>query len=350
MSVEQLNNAATDTAAGVIANDAAISEDAELEALFDQVQRDNGAARDDGGKFASADGGEDEEVSLEGEDKGEAGDEDAAGSTLAAPAAVPLPANWNGMDADWAKIPPDVQAKIAARDTDIHKRMTDQGRQITAFQPIAAVVARNKDLLAGKTLPDGKPFTAPLAVEALLNAQRRLEANPVAGIIDIAERFGITKQLFAVLTGQAPIPADRQPASPSAADVERIVKDALSETAQVAAVNEELNRLSKDKPLYSEIAEDDMVHSIHKARARLGEAASKEAIFDLAYDIAIHADPDLRAKAANLKKAAAKDPKRTDDARRANAVNVTSNSSGKTRQLTEDEQLARAYDAAQSKG
>lgn len=350
MSVEELNNAAIDTNQAPNLAEMAASEDAELEALFDQVQRDNGAARDDGGKFAAADGGEgDDEISLEGEGKGEAGDDDAAGSTLAAPAAVPLPANWNGMDADWAKIPPDVQAKIAARDTDIHKRMTDQGRQITAFQPIAAVVDRNKDLLAGKTLPDGKPFTAPLAVEALLNAQRRLEANPIAGLIDIAERFGITKQLFAVLTGQAPIPADRQPASPTAADVERIVKDALSETAQVTAVNEELSRLSKDKPLYAEIAEDDMVHSIHKARARLGEAASKEAIFDLAYDIAIHADPDLRAKAANLKKVAANNPKRTEDARRANAVNVTSNSSGKTRQLTDDELLARAYDVAQSK-
>jgi hypothetical protein len=146
------------------------------------------------------------------------------------------------------------------------------------------------------------------------------------------------------------IPADPQPAGMSPADVEKIIKGALTEDATVRAAAEELSRLSKDKPLYSEIAEDDMVHSIHKARTRLGDAASKEAVFDLAYDIAVNADPDLRAKAAAAKKAAATDPKRTADARRANAVNVTSNATGQTRQLTEDEQLARAYDLATTKG
>ncbi|MCA0000954.1 MULTISPECIES: hypothetical protein [unclassified Mesorhizobium] len=348
MSVEDLNNAA---AADLNNGAVAISEDEALGALYDEAEQedDAGPTRDQGGKFTAADGKTAaDNASLEGEGKGEAGD-DAAGSTLAA-SVVPLPANWNGMDADWAKIPPDVQAKIAARDTDIHKRMSDQGRQLTAFQPIAESIERNKDLLAGKTTPDGRPFTAPAAIDALLNAQRRLETNPVAGLLEIAQRFGVIEQIAQVLAGQAKVPADRQTAALGAADVERIVREKMNESATASAMEAELSRLSKDKPLYSEIPEEDMVHSISKARAKLGDSASPEALFDLAYDIAVNADPDLRTKAASLKTAAAHDPKRTADAKRANSVNVTSKSTGKSRELTEDEKLSALYDEIQSKG
>jgi hypothetical protein len=243
-----------------------------------------------------------------------------------------------------------VQAKIAARDTEIHARMSDLGRQASAFKPLNDVLERHSDLLANKKLPDGSAVTKEVAVDFLMNAQRRLETNPIAGLIEIADRFGVRQHLAAALTGQMRIPADPQPAGILPADVERIVKGALTEDAASKAAAEELSRLSKDKPLYSEIAEDDMVHSIHKARTRLGDAASKEAVFDLAYDMAVNADPDLRAKAAATKKAAATDPKRTADAKRANAVNVTSNATGRTRELTEDELLARAFDEATSKG
>ncbi|TPM33730.1 hypothetical protein FJ955_03035 [Mesorhizobium sp. B2-2-2] len=354
MSVEELNNAAAtaaDLTGNAAAGDVTVNDDDALGAIWDQVERDNGAARANDGKFANADGGDDAnadaaDTSLEGE-TGEAGK--AGGSTLSGDA-VPLPANWNGMDADWAKIPPDVQAKIAARDSEIHARMSESGRQISAFKPVSEVLDRHKDLLAGKTMPDGSAVTMPAAVDFLMNAQRRLETNPIAGLIEIADRFGVRQHLAAALNGRIQIPSDPQPAGLKPADVERIVKGALNESAESKAAAEELSRLSKDKPLYAEIAEDDMVHSIHKARARLGDAASKEAVFDLAYDMAVNADPDLRVKAAAAKKAAAGDPKRTADAKRANAVNVTSNATGQTRQLTEDEQLAQAYDLATSKG
>ncbi|MEI5680496.1 MULTISPECIES: hypothetical protein [unclassified Mesorhizobium] len=360
MNVENLNSStalSTGNAAVIETADLGGNEDAALEAVWNQIERDNGSARDEGGKFSNGNGEGDEAAKAaetdpnappqEGEGTGEEGNE--AGSSTLTATGVPLPANWNGMDGDWAKIPPDVQAKIAARDTEIHARMSEQGRKISEFQPYTEVFDRNKDLLSGKKMENGSEPSMVQAVDFLMNAQRRLDQNPIAGLMEIAERYGVLPHLKAVFSGQMQIPSDPQPAGISPADVERIVKGALTEDATVKAANDELSRLTADKPLFSEIPEDDMVHFIHRARTKLGDAASKEAVFNQAYDMAVNADPDLRAKAAATKKAAAADPKRTADAKRANSVNVTSTSTGKARELTEDELLSSVYDEIQNK-
>ncbi|MFD9897474.1 hypothetical protein [Mesorhizobium sp. NPDC059025] len=253
------------------------------------------------------------------------------------------------MDADWVKIPADVQAKIAARETELHTRMSEQGRQIGGFKAYTEIFERNADLLAGKTKPDGSAPTMADAVDFLFQAQRRLDENPIAALIDIADRYGARDHLAAALAGQIAIPADRQRQTLTEADVTRIVRESSEHDATQRAANEEISRLAKDKPLYAEIAEDDMVHAIFKARNRLGDAASNEAVFDLAYDMAVNADPDLRTKAAAAKKAAAEDPKKTADAKRAASVNVTSTATGQNRQFTEDELLGQAYDEAQNR-
>lgn len=350
--MENLTNTDTTTAdtGTVIDTASAPSDDAALGAVFDQFERDNGSARDEAGKFTNANGAEASDgSSQEGEETGEV----QANTEVSSPSAdpVPLPANWNGMDADWAKIPADVQAKIAARDNALHTRMSEQGRQIAEFRPYTEVFERNKDLLSGKTMPDGTAPTMLQGVDFLFSAQRRLDQNPIAGLIEIADRYGVRQHLAAALSGQIEIPADQQSPALTASDIAKIVRELQQEDTTARTANEEVSRLAKDKPLYAEIAEDDMVHAIHKARAKLGDAASHEAVFDLAYDMAVNADPDLRKKAAAATKAAAaEDPKRTADARRATSVNVTSTTTGKSRQLTEDELLGQAYDEAQNKG
>ncbi len=328
--------------------------DAELGALYDQFDRDNGAARDDAGKFTSengstennGDGGTSSAVPQEGgEPGGDAGD---AGSSTAQSA--PLPANWYGLDAEWAQIPAEVQAKIATHQAAQHSRLTEQGRQISTYKPIFDAVEQHRDVLDYHRMEDGSAVPPAFAVDFLFKAQRQLDANPIGGLIEIADRYGVREHLAAALTGQIPIPqTPQQPAGMSPADIQRIVQESLSEEAQVRALNDELSRLSKDKPLYAEIPEPEMVHYIHRARDRLGETATKEAVFDLAYDMAVNADPTLRAKAAATK-VAPSNSQQTADARRAASINVTSTSSGKARQLTEDELLAAEYDRINSKG
>lgn len=353
MSVEDLSNTTSLATVADLpeANAEPVSDDTALGAVWDQLERDNGAARGTDGKFTNTNGEGGEALPIdppqEGEGTGEEGDE--AGSSTLTASGAPLPANWNGMDEDWAKIPADVQAKIATREGELHSRMSEQGRQIGTYKPVYDVVDQNRDLFNGKKRDDGGEITPAFAVQFLMEAQRQIDANPVASLIQIADRYGMRQHLAAALNGQVPIPQTPQQPAMSPAEIQRIVQEALTKNATVHSANEELSRFAAGKPLYAEISEDDMVHSIHKARNRLGDTASKQAVFDLAYDIAVNADPDLRAKAAATKKAAASDPKRVADAKRANGVNVTSTSTGKARELTEDELLGQAFDDIQNK-
>ncbi|KTR05006.1 hypothetical protein NS365_13335 [Aureimonas ureilytica] len=331
----------------------ALNDDDALGAVWDQLERDNGAARGDDGKFTSGEGGDEpagddaQPAAVEGE---EGGDDQTATETQTP--AVALPPNWNGMDEDWKKIPADVQAKIAARDTELHARMSEQGRQIGAFKPFVDVIEKNRDLFEGRQMADGRAVTPTFAVDFLMGVQRQLDADPIGTLIQIADRYEARDMLVAVLTGQArlpPVPQPQASAGVKPADVQAMVRETLDADQTARAAEEEISRLSKDKPLYASIAEADMVHFIRMARSKLGDAASNEAVFNRAYDMAVNADPDLRAKAAAAAKpaAAAPDPRRTADARRAASVNVTSTSTGKSRNLTEDELLAQAFDDAQ---
>jgi hypothetical protein len=77
---------------------------------------------------------------------------------------------------------------------------------------------------------------------------------------------------------------------------------------------------------------------------RLGEGASITDILDAAYDMAVHANPDLRAKVTAAAKApAAHDPKRTEAARKAKSVNVVATSSGKARELSDRDRMLAVY-------
>ncbi|MEZ5781825.1 MAG: hypothetical protein R3D70_09370 [Rhizobiaceae bacterium] len=326
--------------------DTGYDEDAELRGVFNQVTRDNGAGRDEDGKFSGKKPGE--EASPGPQEPAE----ETTGSEPAEASGVALPGNWRGMEATWEKIPPDVRAEIAAHQTSIHSKMTEQGRQLTAFRPLQEVIDRNSDLWEGRTAEDGTPADARMAIGFLFEAQRRLQEDPAGSLIEIADRFGARNALIAALIDQGRAPnGGRQPhsqprqtsAGMSPADVARVVEEKMSE-AQMAS---EYRRLASSKPLFDEIDEQDMVHAITKARTKLGEAASPDAVFDLAYDMAVNADPDLRTKAAaaSQPKPAVQtlDPKKTDAAKRANAVNVTSTSSGTAPQLTEEEELRAVF-------
>jgi hypothetical protein len=131
------------------------------------------------------------------------------------------------------------------------------------------------------------------------------------------------------------------------ATIDDRINQKLQERSDQQSAADEVSRLASDKPLYSEIPEVDMVEAIHKARRKLGDTASKEAVFTMAYDMAVNADPDLRAKAAAAKPAATNGAAKVEGARRAAAVNIPSTASGKGRALTEDEELAAVYERNQ---
>lgn len=364
-----LLEAATDPgAAAAVVNDAALAKDnsggdAALEAIWNKNERDNGAERE-AGKFVSPDP---DKRAAAASPKGEDGGEPAGDGLTPGAGAVPLPDNWKGLQgADvvkgaWEKTPAEIRAFVAAREQDLQGRLSEHGRQMSTFKPIQEVLEKNAryfDPNTGKKVADGKVVTHAQAVEYLFNVQNAMEAAPVQTIMDIIDRYGIRDKIAATF-GQTVQQGETELRQEIAglkqmlasvhnpATIDDRINQKLQERVDQQSAADEVSRLASDKPLYSEIPEVDMVEAIHKARRKLGDAASKEAVFTMAYDMAVNADPDLRAKAAAAKPAATNGAAKVEGARRAAAVNIPSTASGKGRVLTEDEELAAVYERNQ---
>lgn len=354
MSVE-LNTAQPETANAVI-NEQVVNqdEDSALRDIWNKNERDNGAARENG-RFASPN--PEQADPLEG---GE-GEAQAGESSTPDVVSVPLPANWRGKEEVWNKIPAELKTAVAGIENEMHRTLSDQGRQLSTLKPVAEVIEKNNRYFNGSIKGlDGNAITPAQGIEYLFNVQQAMDANPTETLLQIADRYGVRDKLAASFgqpqQGDAALRQEiaglKQQLSQimNPASIDGRIERKFQEEAAAKAAAEEINRLSKDKPFYSEIPESRLVSFIHDARSRLGDTASTDAVFNLAYDMAVHADPDLRVKAAAAKAAAAQNPAKVADAKRANGVNVTSTSSGKGRALTEDEELKAAYDRAQSKG
>lgn len=325
-----------------------MSEDDQLSAIFDRVETNNGSDRGENGKFKSPNPEKVEdalnkapaasESVLEGADTGEAAEGD--GSTLSP--AVPLPANWNGKDEIWSKVPDDLKSDIAAIQNDLQNRLTTQGRQIADAKPITDTVSEFRHLFEGRIEPAEGIRKLAKAQENLENPNTRLQA--LMGIID---SFGARQQLAAILSGQIQIPTHQQPGI-APQDVDRVVDQKLAKYQADVEARNEVVRLSNDKPLYSEIPETTMVHCINAAWSVLGEGATKEAIFNFAYDMATDSIPALKAKkTAAAKPVVVPKPVSPEAAKRANSVNVPSTSTGKVKERSEEELLSDIYDRNQ---
>lgn len=365
MSVEEALNAPVDAGVIVTADTPnEVSENDALGAVWDKLERDSGSSRGTDGRFASdtsqgtstaeAEGTKDKGGPLEG---GE-GEGTTAAETSTPANAVPLPANWTGLDEHWSKIPPEAQTAIAANQQKLHKTLSDQGRVIATYKPVADVFSEFKEYFGG----DRGNYKPDEAVRFLFGFQRAFDDNPLETLLKVADTYELRSQLQQMF-GAAPGGDGNQQQvdhtqtllaeisqlkrtiaglnDPSKID-ERI-STRLNEDRTMNEVHEVISRTSKDMPLYAEV-ENDLPDYIQKSWRKLGETASRDAVLKHAYDMAVNADPDLRKKAAALASAATTDPKKVADARKANETNIRSTSTGKPREATEEELLGAIFD------
>ena len=338
------------------------SDDAEMSAVWDRLMVNNGADRADDGKFQSADPEKREAartVPLEGGSEGEA-----AADTSTVTADVPLPPNWQGRDALWAKLPADVKAEVAAFQSEQHAKFSDMGRKLAAYEPLGSVGAEITDYLRQAAERSGGAYDGPQSaaegVAYLFNIQRMMDADPSSTILQIMDTYGVRDQIAAMLGGQSSEGADSSPGRENAllaeirrlesivrqsADPQRIEQIVDQKTARQAH-DAEVSRLLASKPLANEIEPDDLVFFINKAWKALGPDAAKSAVFDHAYNAAVEASPTLRAKSSAAVEAARDASQKAQGAKRATSVNVTSTGPAKPRIPTEDELLEAAWDKA----
>lgn len=351
---------------------APLSEDATMEAVWDRLVVSNGAERENG-RFVSPDPEKRaaaeaaKQAPLEG---GEGGEPPVDTSTVSTE--VPLPANWQGKDALWAKLPSDVKAEIAPILTEQHAKLSDMGRKVSAYEPLHNVGQQLADYMqsiaqrheeraraSGEAFtPYDGPKTPAEGIAYLFNIQQMMDQDARGTLLDIIDTYGVRDQIAAALgvkaePGQQPDPSTREnallekinrleTAIRQSSDPSRIEQIIDQKTAK-ARHDEEVSRLASSKPLYAEIDQDDMVFFINKAWKTLGQDAAKEAVFDHAYNAAVEASPTLRAKSQAASQVAKDTAAKAEGAKRGNAVNVTSTAQGKPRVQSEDDAMEEVW-------
>jgi hypothetical protein len=306
-----------------------------LSNIYDREVTQNGSDRGDDGKFVSPnpetpESPAAEEASVQSE-PGE-GEEQTQESQTLTPAEVPLPSSWRDKADAWAKVPADVKPWLAEHDARTNQTLSEQGRTIATLRPVQDVIKANEHLFNGRTKPDGSRVSAHEAIAFLFDAQ--------------AQALGVKDY--------KPQPTQAQQPQISPDLLKRIVADTFeekfSEKSTIDGNTKLYNDFAAKNPLVSEIATEDLLQFIEIAKTKVSDTAAPSAVLEKAYDMAVHADPSLRAKVAAAAKAAAatpQNPQRAEDAKRANAVNLKSTSTGKVKPPSLDDVLSQTYDRAQ---
>jgi hypothetical protein len=354
--VEALEQTIT-TEAPQITDTAPISLDTELDAIYDRAFVTNGADRGDGGKFTSPNADtnteaattqEPEQASLEGETAGE-GQVD--GST---PVDVPLPANrlLNSLDPEWATLPPSVQQKLTERSNELHTRLSDMGKQVSTYKPLQEAATEFAEYFNGNVrAADGQPINPADGIRYLANIQRAMDTKPLETLLSIADTYNLREELAKAFGGQVQsVPQDQRILLDRIAGLEQRLSSvqspaAIEQVLEERELQSEVSRFAASKPLYAQV-EADLPFFITKAKTQLGEHVGRTAILDKAYELAVQADPALRAQTQAAPAATNGNAAKAEAARRAAGVNVTSTSSGKTKPPSLDDELGSIWDKA----
>lgn len=332
--------------------------DTELDGIWDRAYVTNGADRGEGGKFVSTNAETNTEAatpqepakpSLEGETAGE-GQVD--GST---PVSVALPSNrlLNSLDAEWATLTPEVQQKLTERSNELHTRLSDMGKTVSTYKPLHEAASEFAEYFNGNLRgSDGQTINPADGIRYLANIQRQMDAQPFETLMSIADTYNLREELAKAFGGQVQsVPQDQRILLDKIAGLEQRLSAvqspaAIEQVIEKRELQSEVSRFAASKPLYDQVA-DDLPFYINKAKTQLGEHVGRTAILDRAYELAVQADPALRAQSQQAAPAATNgNAAKAEAARRAAGVNLTSTSSGKTKQPSLDDELGSIWDKA----
>jgi len=269
-----------------------------------------------------------------------------AAPVVEAPPDLPAP-----IKAKWAAMPEDAREAVLSSHRDLSRKLADQGRVVQASKPIYDVLVQAAQDIP--TMRDMTPEQIARDVFAMAKIQGQLATNPVQTLLGVAQRYGAMDALKQALTGQA-APAAQE--NIALANELREVKAQLARIADPNAIERQVSQTlttrdtermvmeyAGQKEFWGAV-ESQIPAFIPMVQQRLGEGASAKDILDAAYDMAIHANPDLRAKLTPpAPQPAPVDPARTVAQMKAKSVNVTSRPAP-AREPTETQALGAVWD------
>lgn len=315
--------------------------DKELSAIWDK----HNPERDDGGRFASKDTGQEPEAETPAPEAVTTDQPAAEEPEPAAPAIEP-PNAWSAeMKAKWATLPPDAQAYIAQREGEAHKAITRAGEERQAFEPYRNVIESHRDVFQRNGYGE-RPHEG---VAAMLQIERALQANPVGTIGIIAKAYGVD---LSRLAGGQPPAGQQPPTDPRYAALEGRLNQLTghlqaqhmeAESRAKAELAQTITEFSKDKSDWSEL-EDTVVGQIVSIRALSPKKGHAEVLKE-AYAAAQRIHPEVskrlaeEARKAEEVRKAEEAKKAAEKARAAGSVNVKGTPAAGGKPKTMDETI-----------
>jgi hypothetical protein len=268
--------------------------------------------------------------------------------------AINAPQSWSAeMKAVFPTLPPAAQEFIAKREGEAQAKITQQGQELSQYEPIKAVFEQHRDIFErnGMDYSDG--------LGRLLNAERMLEQNPAAAIAQIAQAYGVDLRQY---SGQQP-----SGTGPDTALHQRIaqLESQLSNTStrieqrekaeadlKLQSIASLIEKFASDKPDWADL-EDDIHTEIIGIRAAISANAmpgmEESQILARAYERAQRNNPVAWEKKQALereaaeKKRIAEAAKQAEEAKRSKKVNVVSSPANGRTVSSMDDDLKATY-------
>jgi hypothetical protein len=331
-----------DTSAAVIDTSAATvtetpqsyesSVDSELSAIWDK----HNPSREPNGRFQAKEGAtepQSEAPAAEGQTEATDQPVQTEATSEAAKPAVEPPVSWSAeMKAKFAALPPDVQAYAVQRDSEANKRISELGQMQKALEPVRSTLERYSPLF------EANGVTYEAGLQNLLSVAAALQSDAPNAIREIARRHGVDLR---ELAGAAPAD-DGQPDSAELRSVKQelaelrrhvaetsnrvVSREQAEQHAQRTSLTNAIDTFASDKPDFDKIEAD--IAGLIPAIKAANPGLDNKAILEQAYERAIWANPETRARRleadakAQADKAAKEAQARAEKAKKSASINV----------------------------
>jgi hypothetical protein len=246
----------------------------------------------------------------------------------------------------WGKLPEPERDRLGKWSQELHVKMSDMGRQVAQYRDIQPVVEHMRQAFPDRFGPGGLPPAQGIA--ALVDAAQSLDRQPVESLLRLADDYGVRQHLAQALGIQGGGDGNTAALHQTIAQLRNElasyvspdrIQQQIDHAMTVREIASSVERFKAEKPFYAEV-EADLPAYIEIAWSKKPDASPAE-IHQLAYDMAVNADPAVRAKAqaAAIKAAPKPDPKAA-AAKKAASINVTSTANGAAPMSEEDEMRA----------
>lgn len=253
----------------------------------------------------------------------------------------------------WTAIPEEAREAVVGAQREMSRKLSDMGRQVQSIAPIRDVLVEAAK--ANPALMNMRPDELARDVMELAQYSAAFKSKPVETFMALAQKHGMIDALRQAFGGQ---PQAAQETAALQNEI-RALKQQLSRAADPEFIREQVSAVTMQERVLSDVqgfaaqqehwgeVEAYIPKIIPLVRDAMPDASATD-VLARAYDLALQTyRPELKAKAqAAVEAAAAPDPERTQAALKAKSINVTGSTTGKAREMTEDEVYSAAYDRA----